>query len=243
MTRLPVTIFFATFIVYAVSPVKVQSDSIWSIPTVVSLIDQGNADLDEFRPTTQTHPHGIVESHGHDYNGFPLGPSLAALPLLALFDGLVRVTAPLTPSIPGLQVASVRWRTRFHAGGGAVLIIDYGYWGPAALDTLQALRHHAVADPFAHPGESDLTCHVDFAALAAAAPRLRIDSPVAQGVWLARLGIEARAAQLRDRATPADAAKVAAALVRLTAPAQMGNLFKAMAISAPGWPQPAGFAA
>lgn len=132
---------------------------------------------------------------------------------------------------------------RLAAHGGAVLIIDYGYWGPAALDTLQALRHHAVADPFAHPGESDLTCHVDFAALAAAAPRLRIDSPVAQGVWLARLGIEARAAQLRDRATPADAAKVAAALVRLTAPAQMGNLFKAMAISAPGWPQPAGFAA
>ena len=133
--------------------------------------------------------------------------------------------------------------SRFTAHGGALLMIDYGYWGPPALDSLQALRHHAVVDPFVHPGESDLTCHVDFAALAGVAAGLRVDGPVAQGVWLARLGIEARAAQLRDRASPADAAGIAAALVRLTAPAQMGNLFKVMAISAPGWPQPAGFAA
>ncbi len=132
---------------------------------------------------------------------------------------------------------------RLAARGGALLVIDYGYAGPPALDSLQALRHHAIADPFAHPGESDLTAHVDFSALAAAAVGMRVDGPQAQGVWLARLGIEARAAQLRDRATPADAAQIAAALVRLTAPAQMGNLFKVMAISAPGWPQPAGFAA
>ena len=132
---------------------------------------------------------------------------------------------------------------RIAARGGSLLVIDYGYWGAPALDSLQALRHHVVADPFVRPGESDLTSHVDFSALAAAAAGLRIDGPVAQGVWLARLGIEARAAQLRDCATPADAAKVAAALVRLTAPAQMGNLFKVMAVSAPTWPQSAGFTA
>ena len=108
---------------------------------------------------------------------------------------------------------------------------------------MQALRHHAVADPFAHPGESDLTAHVDFSALARAAGDLRVSGPVPQGVWLARLGIEARAAQLRNRATPATAATIAAALVRLTAPTQMGNLFKAMAVSSHDWPQPAGFAA
>ena len=132
---------------------------------------------------------------------------------------------------------------RFRRHGGALLAIDYGYAGPPALDSLQALRHHAVADPFAHPGESDLTTHVDFSALGRAAPGLRVDGPVAQGVWLARLGIEARAAQLQARADAAGRARIAAALVRLTAPAQMGNLFKVMAISAPGWPQPAGFAA
>jgi len=60
---------------------------------------------------------------------------------------------------------------------------------------------------------------------------------------MARLGIEARAAQLRSSATPATAATIAAALVRLTAPTQMGNLFKAMAVTHPAWPVPAGFAA
>jgi SAM-dependent MidA family methyltransferase len=132
---------------------------------------------------------------------------------------------------------------RFRRNGGALLVIDYGYAQAAALDSLQALRHHAVADPFAAPGESDLTAHVDFSALAAAAPGLRVDGPVAQGVWLARLGIEARAAQLQAGAAITDAARITAALVRLTAPTQMGNLFKVMAISAPSWPQPAGFAA
>ena len=132
---------------------------------------------------------------------------------------------------------------RFRRQGGALLVIDYGYARRQALDSLQALRHHAVADPFAHPGESDLTAHVDFSALARSAPGLRVDGPVQQGVWLARLGIEARAAQLQAGAALADAAQIAAALVRLTAPTQMGSLFKVMAIAAPDWPQPAGFGA
>ena len=132
---------------------------------------------------------------------------------------------------------------RLRRHGGAVLVIDYGYAETAALDSLQALRHHSVADPFANPGESDLTAHVDFSALARATGDLRVSGPVPQGVWLARLGIEARAAQLRSGATPATAATIAAALVRLTAPTQMGNLFKAMAVTHPDWPVPAGFAA
>ena len=55
--------------------------------------------------------------------------------------------------------------------------------------------------------------------------------------------IEARAEQLRRGAAPATAAGIAAALVRLTAPTQMGTLFKAMAVTHPAWPVPAGFAA
>ena len=160
--------------------------------------------------------------------------------------------APVTLPAPGTPagetcdagaaiMAHLAGRLRRH--GGAVLAIDYGYAETAALDSLQALRHHALADPFAAPGESDLTAHVDFSALARAAGELRVSGPVPQGVWLARLGIEARAAQLRTGAPPATAATIAAALVRLTAPTQMGNLFKAMAVTHRDWPVPAGFAA
>jgi len=117
----PALIFVVALVVYAVSPVKVQSDSQWSIPTVVSLLHEGNADLDEFRPTALKQPHGIVESHGHLYGGFPLGPSLAALPLLAVFDGFVRLTVPIAAQFPKLQTASQRWLTRFHAVGSVEL--------------------------------------------------------------------------------------------------------------------------
>jgi NADH dehydrogenase [ubiquinone] 1 alpha subcomplex assembly factor 7 len=130
---------------------------------------------------------------------------------------------------------------RLRAQGGAALIIDYGYSTARAGDSLQALRHHASADPFAAPGESDLTAHVDFAALANAAGDVRVSGPVTQGLWLTRLGIEARAAALKARATPRQAAAIEAALVRLTAPTSMGGVFSAMALSARGWPQPAGF--
>lgn len=160
--------------------------------------------------------------------------------------GFVPVTLP-APGVVAGEVCeagtaiSAYLGDRLRARGGAVLVVDYGYAGAVAGDSLQALRHHAVADPFAQPGESDLTTHVDFTALGAAAGDVRVSGPVTQGVWLARLGIEARARQLQAGASPAAAAKVAAALVRLTAPAQMGSLFKVMALSAQDWPVPAGF--
>jgi SAM-dependent MidA family methyltransferase len=46
---------------------------------------------------------------------------------------------------------------------------------------------------------------------------------------------------LKARADRAAAAAIEAALVRLTAPAAMGSLFKVLALTAPGWPDPAGF--
>jgi SAM-dependent MidA family methyltransferase len=60
-------------------------------------------------------------------------------------------------------------------------------------------------------------------------------------VWLDALGIGARAAAL-SRSAPDRAAEVRAARDRLTGPEQMGRLFKVMALAAPGWPDPAGFA-
>jgi NADH dehydrogenase [ubiquinone] 1 alpha subcomplex assembly factor 7 len=63
---------------------------------------------------------------------------------------------------------------------------------------------------------------------------------VEQGAWLRALGIDARAAALA-RAAPEQAKTIAQARDRLTAPDQMGALFKVMALAAPGWPEGAGF--
>jgi SAM-dependent MidA family methyltransferase len=132
---------------------------------------------------------------------------------------------------------------RLAAQGGAALIIDYGHEGGVTGDTLQAVRGGAPVSPFADPGAHDLTAHVDFASLAgvARADGLTIHGPVAQGEFLGRLGIAARAAALKSGKDHAQAATISAALYRLTAPQQMGAIFRVLAITAPGWPAPVGF--
>ena len=133
--------------------------------------------------------------------------------------------------------------TRLALKGGVALIIDYGHERTAAGETLQAMRAHRYAPVLANPGEQDLTAHVDFEAVAGAArdAGAAVTPLVAQGEWLIRLGIEARA-QALSRANPERVAEVQAALDRLTSRDQMGTLFKVLAIHSPDWPAPAGFA-
>ena len=132
---------------------------------------------------------------------------------------------------------------RLVAQGGAALIVDYGAAGGG--DTLQAVKEHRFADPLAEPGEADLTAHVDFRALGEAARRrgATVHGPVTQGGFLRALGIEARAAALKARATPAQATAIDSALQRLAGdrPEDMGGLFKAMAVTGPAAGQPPGF--
>ena len=127
--------------------------------------------------------------------------------------------------------------------GGVMIVIDYGYEGPATGDTLQAVRAHRYADPFAEPGDNDLTAHVDFTVLGNAARQegLAVFGPVGQGDFLTGLGIDARAAAL-CRAAPDRASEVDVARRRLVEPDQMGRLFKVLAVAHPDWPSPEGFA-
>ncbi|MBE0554377.1 MAG: SAM-dependent methyltransferase [Rhodobacteraceae bacterium] len=136
------------------------------------------------------------------------------------------------------QMDQVARRLRQH--GGLALIIDYGGWRSKG-DTLQALKDHAFTDPLAEPGHADLTAHVDFAALAARAEGLACRYTT-QGRLLTALGIDARSARLAERLTGAALENHLAATRRLTAGAEMGELFKALAVYAEGAPVPPGFA-
>jgi NADH dehydrogenase [ubiquinone] 1 alpha subcomplex assembly factor 7 len=119
--------------------------------------------------------------------------------------------------------------------GGAALVIDYGHAATAPGDTLQSVRAHKFTDPLSDPGEADLTTQVDFAALARTARRAgaATHGPLGQGEFLRRLGIEARTARLKANATAQQAAGIDAALARLTAADQMGELFKVLAVADP----------
>jgi SAM-dependent MidA family methyltransferase len=124
---------------------------------------------------------------------------------------------------------------RLSAQGGAALIIDYGDWRSLG-DTLQAVAGHERADPLIDPGTADLTAHVDFEALALAAPRLIHSRLTPQGVFLERLGITARAQALARRLEGDPLANHVAAHRRLTHPDEMGTLFKTLAFVPEGAP-------
>jgi NADH dehydrogenase [ubiquinone] 1 alpha subcomplex assembly factor 7 len=131
---------------------------------------------------------------------------------------------------------------RLAAQGGAALFIDYGHDAPRTGSTLQAVRAHQKVDPFAMPGEADLTAHVDFASLApmAAARGARWLGTVGQGAWLTELGIAQRADALSEFA-PQHREALHAAKERLIAADQMGELFKVFGMVGPTWPDGVGF--
>ncbi len=120
--------------------------------------------------------------------------------------------------------------------GGAGLFLDYGHGKSAFGDTLQALRGHQYADVLDRPGTADLTAHVDFDALldSAASGGCICFGTVTQRQFLSALGIEARVEALAAGASTAQAATIRSGARRLIEPAEMGTLFKAVAIAAPG---------
>ncbi|MGO4124062.1 class I SAM-dependent methyltransferase [Inquilinus sp. YAF38] len=165
-------------------------------------------------------------------------PGLALIPE-AVRDAPEGSIAEACPA--GLSHAALLGR-RLAQQGGAALIVDYGPARSAPGDSLQAVRRHAFADPLEAPGDADLTAHVDFQSLAQAASQAGAiaHGPVTQGAFLETLGLRPRAAQLQ-KASPARAAEIDAAVARLAGPQQMGTLFKALALTAPGLGTPAGF--
>lgn len=145
---------------------------------------------------------------------------------------------------PARKAAIKQLAGHLAAHGGVAIIIDYGYSGGEQGDTLQAVRGHQFAYVLDHPGEQDLTAHVDFAALTEAAHRggARASRVVSQGTWLETLGIGARAMALAAK-NPQDTENIAAARRRLCDEEQMGRMFKVISIRSPDWPEVAGLEA
>jgi len=162
-----------------------------------------------------------------------LGAPSDAHPLPDRFHG-APLGAVCEVSPAGLALAQAIG-ARVARDGGAALIIDYGARDSTLRETLQSVRGHKGHEVFEAPGEADICAHVDFGQLSEAARRsgAAVHGPVEQGRFLQALGIGARAAALAKGAAPADADAVRSELARLTDAAQMGSLFKVLAISHP----------
>ena len=167
--------------------------------------------------------------------GAPVGPE--AVPHLDAPEGEIVETRPALSSLLAALVARAK-----HAPIAA-LFADYGHAESGVGDTLQAVQRHRFADPFAAPGEADLTAHVDFAALKETARALGLAAygPMPQGEFLLRLGLEQRCERLLQNATPAQKAAIMSGAARLADPRQMGVLFKMLALQSTGLAPPPPF--
>jgi SAM-dependent MidA family methyltransferase len=122
--------------------------------------------------------------------------------------------------------------------GGAVFFIDYGfprreYYHPErASGTLMChYRHRAHDDPFFLPGLQDITTHVDFSAMARAGEEagLEVLGYASQAQFLVNCGITEILAET-PAADVAAFAPLAAQTQKLLSPAEMGELFKVIAL-------------
>jgi SAM-dependent MidA family methyltransferase len=121
---------------------------------------------------------------------------------------------------------------------GAIFVIDYGYprheYYHPQRDTGTLMchyRHQAHADPFARPGEEDITAHVDFTALAEASHEAggQVLGYTTQAQFLVNCGIT----EVLEQANVENAlhyAPIAAQAQKLLSPAEMGELFKVLAV-------------
>ena len=154
------------------------------------------------------------------------------------------------PYVSEIGLAAQAWmRSLVHSlEEGAILVIDYGfprreYYHPQrASGTLMCHhRHQAHADPFARPGEEDITAHVDFSALAEAAREAgaRVLGYATQAQFLVNCGITEVLAEVNAE-NALRYAPIAAQAQKLLSPAEMGELFKVLAVGRGGAPM-AGF--
>ena len=138
-------------------------------------------------------------------------------------------------------------RMRLWLYPGRALLIDYGPEKFETGDTLQAIAKHQKVDPLLAPGEADITARVDFSHLLHLARKegLTAHGPQPQVIMLSELGIEQRAKMLAktqaDKGNSQAGDKIARQLSRLTAPEEMGQLFKAISLQSKTLLPPPGF--
>ena len=122
---------------------------------------------------------------------------------------------------------------------GAMIWLDYGfdstqYYHPQRHDgtLIGHHRHHSIHDPFYRIGFTDLTTHVNFSHMAAAACNMGLDliGYTNQAHFLFNLGILDLLAQRYPNVNQANYIQAAQAVHMLTATQEMGELFKVMAV-------------
>lgn len=175
---------------------------------------------------------GLDADDNFEWKLGPPSPVLALMPTKLKYQeqGTIVELCPSAFRIAGLIAKHIA-RHR-----GAALFIDYGYDKNATGETFQAMKGHAYVDPLCDVGKADLTSHVNFDMIAAAAAQRGViaHGPVGQGSFLMSLGLGQRAMQLAETLDLAGQENLLASVKRLTSPDEMGELFRVLSIVGAG---------
>jgi len=140
--------------------------------------------------------------------------------------GAIAETSPARSALISALSARIK-QTR-----GAALLIDYGALKHGFGDTVQAVAKHKFTPVLENIGRSDLSSHVDFAALRAATEQAGCRAvSLTQGEFLLRLGLLERAGKLGANKSSAEQNQIRADVQRLAGSEAMGNLFKTLCIA------------
>lgn len=155
-------------------------------------------------------------------------------------------TADEAPYLSEISLAGPAWTSAWaeRLERGILLLFDYGfpaheYYHPQRAEgTLMChYRHQAHGDPLILPGLQDITAHVDFTAIASAghAAGLNIYGYTSQSQFLFNTGLLEAMSSLSP--TDPEYIQAAAKVQKLISPAEMGELFKVIALGR-GVPEP-----
>ncbi|MEK6222933.1 MAG: hypothetical protein N2D54_11865, partial [Chloroflexota bacterium] len=79
-------IFIFVFLIHFNSPVITSFDSKWSIHSAISIIREGNLNLDEYVHLLETPDYRVETVNGHIYSIYPHGTPILAVPLVWIID-------------------------------------------------------------------------------------------------------------------------------------------------------------
>lgn len=146
---------------HGLSGVISSADSKWSIPTAVSILKEGDTDLNEYQASFEENDYrALVEINGRYYTFFPIGASLIALPFVFVIDGAFRIVFALFPAleewlrqrcsmpVEHINVITVYWRVE-HLIASIVVAATAVFVYLTARESLDKSRSLLIAMLFA----------------------------------------------------------------------------------------------
>ncbi|MEO1370772.1 MAG: glycosyltransferase family 39 protein, partial [Acidobacteriota bacterium] len=156
-------LFVIVLVIYAKGKVATSFDSGYSIHLAVSLLEEGNLDLEEYRDVIPPGDYRTLEVDGVLHSRYPVGPSVVAAPLVAAvesvgkylfriwdFDAFIRSEPPASVerfigSFFTALAAVVMFyiaRLRVGDGGSAAMLLIFAFCTSAWSVSSRALWQH-----------------------------------------------------------------------------------------------------